>query len=354
MSDIKINNNNIKKINKLITPKQLKENMPSDEETKTFILNTRDAVENIIKKKDPRKLFIVGPCSIHNIEEAKQYAHQLKEISDKVKDKILIVMRVYFEKPRTTIGWKGLINDPDLNQTHDVNKGITQARELLLYINKLKLPCGCEILDTITPQYICDLMSWGAIGARTTESQVHRQLVSGLSMPIGFKNGTGGTIKIAADAIISASCEHCFMGVTDEGEPAIYETSGNKNCHIILRGGKNAPNYDSINIKNACDILQKVDAKIDPSIMVDCSHDNSRKIYRNQEVVLVDVIDQIKKNNTLEQPIIGVMIESNINEGNQQLTSYNYDALLSGVSITDGCISIEQTDKILEYAYKNL
>ena len=350
----KINNNNIKQCYELITPKKLKVNMPIDETTREFIVNTRNIVADIIQKRDKRKLFIVGPCSIHNTDEAKDYAHKLKEIADKVKHKILIVMRVYFEKPRTTIGWKGLINDPDLNQTYDVNKGITKARELLLYINKLNLPCGCEILDSITPQYICDLMSWGAIGARTTESQVHRQLVSGLSMPIGFKNGTGGTIKMAADAIVSASCSHCFMGVTDEGTPAIYETRGNSDTHIILRGGANGPNYDSANIKKTIDILRAVNSGNNPSIMVDCSHDNSRKIHRNQELVLNNVIEQITEKTHNNDPIIGVMIESNLNEGSQKLTNSNYNCLLPGVSITDGCINIETTTKIILTAYNNI
>lgn len=349
-----INNNNIKKCNELITPKNLKDTMPIDENTKQFVLNTRDIISKILQKRDKRKLFIVGPCSIHNTDEAKDYAHQLKEIADKVNDKILIVMRVYFEKPRTTIGWKGLINDPDLNQTYDVNKGIKKARELLLYINKLGLPCGCEILDTITPQYICDLMSWGAIGARTTESQVHRQLVSGLSMPMGFKNGTGGTIKMAADAIVSARCSHCFMGVTDEGAPAIYETHGNQDCHIILRGGVNGPNYDSVNIKNTAEILTKVNPDVRPSIMVDCSHDNSRKIHNNQEVVLADVMTQLRDLPVSKDAIIGVMLESNLNQGRQNLTQYNYNFLLPGVSITDGCINIEKTEKIILEAYHTL
>ena len=204
-------------------------------------------INNIINKKDNRKIFVVGPCSIHNIDEAKEYALKLKKIADMVKDKILIIMRVYFEKPRTTVGWKGLINDPYLDESYDINKGLELARDLLLFINNIGLPCGYEILDTITPQYICDLISWGAIGARTTESQVHRQLVSGLSMAVGFKNGTGGTISLATDAIKSASYSHCFMGITDNGDPAICKTKGNNNCHIILRGGNDGPNFDKHN-----------------------------------------------------------------------------------------------------------
>ena len=257
-------------------------------------------------------------------------------------------MRVYFEKPRTTIGWKGLINDPDLNGTYDINKGLSLARELLLYVNDIGIPCGYEILDTITPQYICDLISWGAIGARTTESQVHRQLVSGLSMPVGFKNGTGGTISLAADAVISASYPHCFMGITDNGLPAICNTKGNYNCHIILRGGAKGPNYYKKNVKETESILES--KKLIPNIMIDCSHGNSNKNYKNQPIVLENIIFQIKNEGC--QSIIGIMLESNINEGNQKLIDKK--TLKKGVSITDSCINLECTEKIILNAYNSI
>ncbi len=375
----KINNNRIRRFKKIITPQELKRKMPSPRKTDVFVMETRQEIANILSGKDNRLLFIVGPCSIHNLEEAKEYAAKLKVLSDEVSDKILIIMRVYFEKPRTTIGWKGLINDPDLNETYDVNKGIHHARELLLYINRIGLACGSEVLDTITPQYICDLVSWSAIGARTTESQVHRQLVSGLSMPTGFKNGTGGTIKMAAEAIVSAAYTHCFMGITDDGHPAIYETVGNPDCHIILRGGADGPNYEEKYIKETEAIMRE--NGLTPKIMVDCSHGNSQKNHRNQKGVLQNVMHQIKNSTSSTSStsshitssptsritssptsritssptsIIGVMLESNIKEGKQTLTKLNYNSLLPGTSITDGCISIEETEKIIKEAYSTI
>jgi len=374
----KIHNNRIRRFKKIITPQELKRKMPSPRKTDVFVMETRQEIANILSGKDNRLLFIVGPCSIHNLEEAKEYAAKLKVLSDEVSDKILIIMRVYFEKPRTTIGWKGLINDPDLNETYDVNKGIHHARELLLYINRIGLACGSEVLDTITPQYICDLVSWSAIGARTTESQVHRQLVSGLSMPTGFKNGTGGTIKMAAEAIVSAAYTHCFMGITDDGHPAIYETVGNPDCHIILRGGADGPNYEEKYIKETEAIMRE--NGLTPKIMVDCSHGNSQKNHRNQKGVLQNVMHQIKNSTGTSSTtsritssttsritssttsritssptsIIGVMLESNIKEGKQTLTKLNYNSLLPGTSITDGCISIEETGKIIKEAYSTI
>ena len=349
-----ITNTRITSFEKLITPENLITKLSITPKIENLIKTTRKEIKDILQKTDNRLLFIVGPCSIHNIEEAKEYAIKLKLIADKVKDRILIVMRVYFEKPRTTVGWKGLINDPNLNKTYDVNKGLHQARELLLYINNLGLTCGYEVLDTITPQYICDLISWSAVGARTTESQVHRQLVSGLSMPVGFKNGTGGTITMASDAIKSAAFKHCFMGITNKGEPAIYKTSGNKDCHIILRGGATGPNYYEECIKKTTDVL-KTNGLID-NIMVDCSHDNSQKQFQNQSLVLNDVIQQIINpyHSNIPPSIIGVMLESNINEGRQALDNKNTKNLKYGVSITDGCINIETTEQIITQAYTKL
>ena len=343
-----ISNLNISNINKLITPNELLYKYPLNDKVKEFVIKTRNDISNILYKKDKRFLMIVGPCSIHDIEQAKKYGDMLKVISDKVKDKIVIVMRVYFEKPRTTIGWKGLINDPDLNNTYNVNKGLELARELLLYLNSIGLPCGCEVLDTITPHYISDLISWGAIGARTTESQVHRQLVSGLSMPVGFKNGTNGNIDICADAINSSKNKHCFMGINDEGNACVIETIGNFYTHIILRGGKE-PNYRKNNVDIVKEMLER--KNINPLIMIDCSHGNSEKDYRNQRWVLKNVMKQITEG---EKSIIGVMIESNINEGKQDLNYLGKNNLSYGVSITDSCINIETTEEFILNTYDKL
>ena len=340
-------NTNIQEFKPLIKPNQMREILPVTPQITNFVNETRNEISDIISGKSSKKLFIVGPCSIHDVDQALEYAKLLKNIADTIKDKILIVMRVYFEKPRTTIGWKGLINDPLLNDSYNVNKGLYLARELLLNINSIGLACGYEVLDTITPQYISDLMSWGAIGARTTESQVHRQMVSGLSMPVGFKNGTGGDKVIAADAILSASFPHCFMGITDAGEPAICKTKGNKNCHVILRGGKDGPNFSPEHVQIMTEILNK--KNVEPSIMIDCSHGNSKKDYKNQSGVLENVIETMNKYNN----VIGVMIESNINEGKQKLTN-GIDGLKYGVSITDSCISIQETNIILKKAYQDI
>jgi 3-deoxy-7-phosphoheptulonate synthase len=333
------NDINLNSIQSLIPPSTLKTQLPLPSTIRTFVDHTRNEIKNILEKKDPRLLCIIGPCSIHNIEEAYEYGKALKEIANKVKDSMLIVMRVYFEKPRTTIGWKGLINDPYLDGSCDVNHGLFLARKLLIELNKIGVPCGYEILDTITPQYISDLISWGAIGARTTESQVHRQLISGMSMPVGFKNGTRGDIKMAADAVISAAYPHCFMGITEHGNAAICTTKGNKDCHIILRGGKEGPNYFPTDIARAEKVLDT--SKLCPAIMVDCSHGNSGKDFRRQQRVMVNIINQAKENSN----IIGIMMESNINEGSQPLIENI--KLKYGISITDSCINIENTETYL-------
>jgi len=333
------NDINLNAIQPLIPPSTLKTQLPLSSTIRTFVDHTRNEIKNILEKKDPRLLCIIGPCSIHNIEEAYEYGKALKEIANKVKDSMLIVMRVYFEKPRTTIGWKGLINDPYLDGSCDVNHGLFLARKLLIELNKIGVPCGYEILDTITPQYISDLISWGAIGARTTESQVHRQLISGMSMPVGFKNGTRGDIKMAADAVISAAYPHCFMGITEHGNAAICTTKGNKDCHIILRGGKEGPNYFPTDIARAEKVLDT--SKLCPAIMVDCSHGNSGKDFRRQQRVMTNIINQAKENSN----IIGIMMESNINEGSQSLIENI--KLKYGISITDSCINIENTETYL-------
>ena len=330
-------NINILSFKHLRPPNELKEKLAITPKISELIASTREQIKAILERKDKRLLAIVGPCSIHNIHEALDYGKKLKEIADKVSDKLLIVMRVYFEKPRTTIGWKGLINDPNLDGTCRVNHGLFLARRLLLDLNKIGVPCGYEILDTITPQYICDLISWGAIGARTTESQVHRQMVSGVSMPVGFKNGTGGSLKLAADAVLSAKFPHSFMGISNNGQAAICRTRGNEHCHIILRGGSQGPNYFPEDIDKAAHLLRNNDVK--ENIMVDCSHGNSRKDHRNQPDVLRHIIAQQNPN------IIGFMLESNLKEGNQKIK--NGETPKYGISITDSCMNIETTDKLL-------
>ena len=295
-----IYNQNINSISEIPSPSLIISKYPSNEFITNNILNTRQSIKNIINKTDKRLIVVVGPCSIHDEESAIEYAKKLKELSYELNN-LVIIMRVYFEKPRTTIGWKGLINDPDLNGDNNIEKGLELSRKILLEINNMGLPVGSEILDTISPQYISDLISWGAIGARTTESQIHRQLVSGLSMPIGFKNSTNGDVNVALDAIVTARNNHTFLGITHEGKGAIINTSGNKNCHLILRGGFQ-PNYSSDSVLNVEKNCESKNEKI--NIMIDCSHGNSRKDYRNQSKVLKNVCEQIKYNNN----IIGIMI----------------------------------------------
>ena len=335
-------NVNIQRIIPMIPPACLLEEIPITEKAIKTVRNARFQISEILKGNDDRLLLVCGPCSIHEINSAIEYAKNLYELSQKVSKDILIVMRTYFEKPRTTVGWKGLINDPYLNDTCKINHGMSMARKLLLDISDMGLPCGYECLDTITPQYIADVMSWAAIGARTTESQVHRQLSSGLSMPVGFKNGTKGSIEIAANAIISARHSHCFLGVTQQGLVAIIKTSGNKDTHIILRGGKDGPNYTEPYIKQTEEILRK--SKLEPKIMVDCSHGNSGKDYRNQPKVCRNVCKQIRNGNF---SLMGMMMESNINEGSQKLVFGKCDTLEYGKSITDSCMSFETTEEIV-------
>lgn len=344
INENELENKNVEQYLKMGKPLYFKKRLPITSPIRELVLNTRKEIEDIINKKSSKKLLIVGPCSIHNTKEALEYGKKLKKLSNRVKDKFLIVMRVYFEKPRTTVGWKGLINDPGLDETFAVNRGLYLARELLLKLNEIGMPCGYEILDPITPQYISDLISWGAIGARTTESQVHRQLVSGLSMPVGFKNGTGGSIDIARDAILSAKFPHCFAGILPNSEAAIIRTLGNENCHLILRGGKTGPNYEKEYLEQSEKLLK--DKNLPVSIMVDCSHGNSLKQHKNQENVFKYIINQIKENRT---SIIGMMVESNINEGKQSLE--NGTELEYGVSITDSCLCIEDTVAIIMDGY---
>jgi 3-deoxy-7-phosphoheptulonate synthase len=310
----------------------------------TLITGTRRNIHNIMKGKDDRLLVVIGPCSIHDPGAALEYARRLKESRDKYSGTLEIVMRVYFEKPRTTVGWKGLINDPYLDESYRIDEGLRIARQLLIEINRLGLPAGSEFLDVISPQYIGDLISWGAIGARTTESQVHRELASGLSAPIGFKNGTDGNIRIATDAIQAAARGHHFLSVHKNGQVAIVQTNGNKDCHVILRGGK-APNYDAVSVGAACKELEA--AKLPPTLMVDCSHANSSKQHDKQVDVARDIAGQIAQGSRC---VFGVMVESHLNAGAQKFTpgKDNPAALDYGKSITDACLGWTESLQVLD------
>ena len=321
----------------LSTPEEITEEIPLSKDVSKLVFGARRNISKVLHNLDDRLVVVVGPCSIHDPKSAIEYANLLKEFSPSVEEEILIVMRVYFEKPRTTIGWKGLINDPRLDNSFKINDGLRIARKLLLDISELGLPTGSEFLDLISPQYISDLVSWGAIGARTSESQVHRELTSGLSCPVGVKNSTFGEFKPAVDALKSAQYQHVFLGTTKQGKVAIFKTSGNDDTHIILRGGK-TPNYDAQNVNNCIDELKKSD--VCPNIMIDFSHGNSMKNHENQKVVCESVCSQISSGN---KNIIGAMIESHIKEGNQSI-SQNMEY---GKSITDACINFEETKQLL-------
>lgn len=329
----------IKEINELLPPVALLEKFPATETAARTVSQARRAIHQILRGNDDRLLVVIGPCSIHDPVAAKEYASRLLALRDELKGELEIVMRVYFEKPRTTVGWKGLINDPHMDNSFRINDGLRIARKLLLEINDSGLPAAGEFLDMITPQYMADLMSWGAIGARTTESQVHRELASGLSCPVGFKNGTDGTIKVAIDAINAAGAPHCFLSVTKWGHSAIVNTAGNGDCHIILRGGKE-PNYSAKHVADVKAGLEK--AGLPAQVMIDFSHANSSKQFKKQMEVSTDVCQQIAGG---DQAIMGVMIESHLVEGNQSLESG--DALVYGKSVTDACIGWEDTDAVL-------
>jgi len=329
----------IEKINAVATPNLICEELPITETASKTTYETRMAIHNILSGDDSRLLVITGPCSIHDTNAAMEYARRLKGLKDELADDLLIVMRVYFEKPRTTVGWKGLINDPDLDGSFHINKGLRLARQLLLDLNEMGVPAATEYLDIITPQYVTDLISWGAIGARTTESQVHRELASGLSCPVGFKNGTDGNIKIAIDAIRAASQPHHFLSMKKEGNSAIFTTRGNEDCHVILRGGRQ-PNYDSASINETATALAA--AGLPQRIMVDFSHANSHKQYTKQVEVGHSVIEQI---NDGERRIFGIMIESHLVEGRQDVVTGK--ALTYGQSITDACLGWEDSETLI-------
>ncbi len=329
-------------ISPLISPSVLAYYLPLTDDVSEVVARARVAADEIMKGRDDRLLAVVGPCSIHDPVAALDYGRRLKAEADRLAGDLLVVMRVYFEKPRTTVGWKGLINDPHLDGSFDINQGLRVARGLLLDLGHLGLPAGTEFLDTISPQYIADLIAWGAIGARTTESQVHRELASGLSMPVGFKNGTGGSIRIAVDAVVAASCPHYFLSVTKQGVSAIVSTSGNDACHVILRGGADGTNYDEDSISGVVASLRR--KQLPPHLMVDCSHGNSLKDHRNQPRVARAVAQQVAAGSTA---IAAVMIESNLVEGAQTLGD-NPKALTYGQSVTDRCLGWEDTVAVLD------
>ena len=325
----------------LISPEQLKAEQPVSEAAEATVAAGRAAVRNILDRKDHRLMVVIGPCSVHDVDAAMDYARRLKTVADQVSDTLLIVMRVYFEKPRTTVGWKGLINDPYLNDSFKIQDGLHIGRKVLLDISELGLPTATEALDPISPQYLQDLISWSAIGARTTESQTHREMASGLSSAVGFKNGTDGSLDVAINALQSTANPHRFLGINKEGQVAIIHTAGNKYGHVVLRGGNEKPNYDSVSVAMCEQELQK--AGITPNIMIDCSHANSNKNHELQPLVVDNVTHQILDGN---KSIIGIMVESNLKAGNQKILD-DHSQMEYGVSVTDKCIDWETTEKLL-------
>lgn len=343
----KLTNANIENYHVLLTPNEVKAKLPLTEAAENAILQFREEIEKILDFQDRRKFIVVGPCSIHDPNAALEYAHKLKNLGDRVQDKLLLIMRVYFEKPRTTVGWKGLINDPDMDDSFHVENGLLLARDLLIKLTQLGLPTATEALDPIVPQYIGELITWAAIGARTTESQTHREMASGLSMPVGFKNGTDGNIQVALNALHSARMPHNFLGINPEGQVSIFETKGNAYGHVILRGG-NQPNFDAASVKDVENKLKE--AKLPPRIVIDCSHGNTNKNYKLQPSVLENVVQQIVDGNT---SIVGMMLESNLHEGNQPINCRR-EELKYGVSVTDPCIGWEETERVILEAYERL
>ncbi|MEX2673224.1 MAG: 3-deoxy-7-phosphoheptulonate synthase [Phycisphaeraceae bacterium] len=332
----------------LVSPSALKAELPISEKVAADVIRFRDTIKHIVLGQDERLLVIVGPCSIHDEEAAITYAERLAELSEKYADRMMIAMRVYFEKPRTTVGWKGLIYDPHLNDSFDIATGLRKARRLMIRIAELGLPTATEFLDPIVPQYIADLVGWAAIGARTTESQTHRQMASGLSMPVGYKNTTTGDVEPAVNAMLSARAPHAFLGIDPDGRTSLVQTAGNRWGHVILRGGSGKPNYDRENVAKALASLEKND--LPPCVMIDCSHANSGKKHEQQEVVLRSVIEQ-RRGGT--KGIMGLMLESNLEAGSQKLPS-DLTQLQYGVSVTDACIGWDKTAELLKDAYDGL
>lgn len=338
MIDNRVDDLSVESIVPLITPAQLKKEMPISEGAVASVQKGRETVRNILDRKDHRLFIVIGPCSIHDVEAAKEYAKRLKSLSDKVDDTLYLIMRVYFEKPRTTVGWKGLINDPYMNDTFKIEDGLHIARRLLIDLAEMGLPLSTEALDPISPQYIQDMISWSAIGARTTESQTHREMASGLSSAVGFKNGTDGGLTVVTNALMSVANQHRFLGVNADGQVSIVSTRGNKYGHLVLRGGGGKPNYDSVNVQLAEQALAK--ANLAQNIMIDASHENSNKNPALQPLVMEDITGQILEGN---KSIIGLMVESNLKHGRQNIPA-NLDDLEYGLSVTDGCISWDETE----------
>ncbi len=339
---------NVAQARQLVTPKQVKADLPTPEVSQQTVVAGRETIKQILSGSDSRMLVVIGPCSIHDPAAALDYAQRLREVTLKIQDRIFVVMRVYFEKPRTTLGWKGLINDPHLDDSFDIETGLRRARKLLIDITQMGMSTGTEMLDPITPQYMDDLVTWAAIGARTIESQTHREMASGLSMPVGYKNGTSGDLQIAIDAMVAARSAHRFLGIDTDGRTAVIQTHGNKHGHIILRGGKTGPNYDPQTLTQTSEALRAV--KLCPGIMVDCSHANAAKKFQNQEHVWRNVIEQRLSGN---HALMGLLIESNIVEGSQPFPQ-PVEKLVYGQSITDQCIGWAKTQELLLWAYEQL
>lgn len=344
----KVNDLHVRAIQPLIPPVELKQRYPLPDDSAELVYESREIIKKIVNREDPRILGIIGPCSIHDTKAALEYAERLAELREKVKDKIYVIMRVYFEKPRTTIGWRGLIVDPQMDGSYEIADGLEIARKTLIDITKLGLPAGSEMLDPYVPQYIDDLVSWSAIGARTTESQTHRNMASGLSMPVGFKNGTSGNLELAVNAMQSAVHPASFIGMDQYGKTAVYSTTGNDACHLILRGGRSGPNYHEEDVENAEQMMR--DAQLNPSVVVDCSHANSGKKSPRQRRVMRSIIDQVLRG---QKVLSGFMMESNLFEGRQEIPE-NLSQLKYGVSVTDECIGWDETEKLVLQAYQNL
>ena len=344
----KTQNIHVRSMVPLVSPRELKEFLPISAAARKTVLAGRQVVQDVLVRKDERLIAVMGPCSIHDEIAALEYAMRLAELSKQVEDRLYLIMRVYFEKPRTTVGWKGLINDPALDGSYDIQGGLRKAREILLRINEMGLPCASEMLDPITTQYTADLVTWASLGARTAESQTHRQMASGLSMPIGFKNGTDGNLQTAVDAIQAARHPHAFLGIDFDGQTCVVNTTGNPHGHIILRGGRSGPNHAAEFVQEATEALLKQD--LDPNIMVDCSHANSDKDFRKQPDVWRAVVAQRVQGN---KNVFGLMLESNLNEGNQPLHD-DVSQLKYGVSITDSCISWEHTANLIRQTHEVL
>lgn len=348
MNDKRVDDLSIDSIVPLITPKELKQKRPISEEAVASVQKGRQAIRDILDRKDHRLFLVVGPCSIHDVDAAIDYAARLKELAEKVDDTLYLVMRVYFEKPRTTVGWKGLINDPYMNDTFKIEEGLELGRNLLLELAEMGLPLSTEALDPISPQYIQDLISWSAIGARTTESQTHREMASGLSSAVGLKNGTDGGLTVVTNALMSVANPHRFLGINADGQVAIVSTRGNKYGHLVLRGGGGKPNYDSVNVAISEQALAKAD--LPQNIMIDCSHENSNKDPALQPLVMENATSQILEGN---KSIVGLMIESNIKHGRQNIPA-NLDDLEYGLSVTDGCISWQETEDAILKMHEKL